>query len=166
VLSGANLPPEQDEHGLPRPSDGILTAEAIAAMPLDDLELAVLSACETGLGDMAAGEGAFGLQRAFHLAGARNVVASLWKVDDNATAALMNLFYHKLWQENKPPIVALRESQLAIYHHPEQIGALAGARGLDLSNTMKLVDEQAADSNAAKAATRLWAGFVLSGARR
>jgi CHAT domain-containing protein len=86
-LAGANRS-IRDANG----EDGILTAEAIAGQPLDHLELAVLSACETGLGEAATGEGVFGLQRAFHLAGTRNVVASLWRVDDEATAALMALF--------------------------------------------------------------------------
>ena len=89
VLAGAN-------RARTTPDRGILTAEAIAGLLLDDLELAVLSACDTGLGDVAGGEGVFGLQRAFHVAGCKNVVASLWKVDDAATAALMALFYRHL----------------------------------------------------------------------
>jgi tetratricopeptide (TPR) repeat protein len=84
VLAGANLD---------QPDSGILTAEAIAGLPLRKLELAVLSACETGLGETAGGEGVFGLQRAFHVAGTRTVIATLWKVDDQATAALMSLFF-------------------------------------------------------------------------
>ena len=91
VLAGANRPET--------PGRGILTGEAIVGLDLRGLELAVLSACETGLGDVAGGEGVFGLQRAFHVAGCRNVVASLWKVDDEATAALMALFYRHLWEE-------------------------------------------------------------------
>jgi CHAT domain len=62
-------------------------AEGLAGLNLDQLELAVLSACETGLGEAASGEGVLGLQRAFHLGGCRNLVASLWKVDDDASAA-------------------------------------------------------------------------------
>ena len=89
----------------------------------------MLSACETGLGLVGGGEGVFGLQRAFHLAGAHNVVASLWKVDDQATAALMALFYDRLWQQGKPPLEALREAQLALYRQPELVGKLAAARG-------------------------------------
>ena len=79
----------------------ILTAEAIAGLDLQRLELAVLSACETGLGEVAAGEGVFGLQRAFHQAGCRNVVASLWTMDDQATTVLMRLFYEELWQKHR-----------------------------------------------------------------
>src|SRR5262249_38779105 len=116
VLAGANLQGKEAS-----PDGGIVTAEALAGLNLVGLELAVLSACETGLGEAASGEGVFGLQRAFHLAGTRNVVASLWKVDDDATAALMALFYHQLWQENQPPLEALRRAQLALYRHPQDI---------------------------------------------
>jgi CHAT domain-containing protein len=155
VLSGANLA------GKDAPADGgILTAEAIAGLDLDGLDLAVLSACETGLGEVAGGEGVFGLQRAFHIAGAKNVVASLWKVDDEATAALMGLFYHQLWHEGKTPLEALRQAQLTLYRHPERIPALARERGPDFAKASRL---PAAPTGEARAAARLWAGFVLSG---
>ena len=81
---------------------------------MQDLDLVVLSACETGLGTVAGGEGVFGLQRAFHLAGARTVVASLWKVDDTATRKLMRLFYSKLWEQGMPAAEALRQAQLTV----------------------------------------------------
>jgi CHAT domain-containing protein len=158
VLAGAN------RRGKEAPADGgVLTAEAIAGLDLAGLELAVLSACETGLGEVAGGEGVFGLQRAFHIAGAKNVVASLWQVDDEATAALMGLFYHHLWVEKRPPIEALRQAQLTLYHHPECIGPLARARGPDFEKAARLA---ATPQAATRAPARLWAGFVLSGLGR
>ena len=77
------------------PGRGIVTGEQLIDLDLSGLELAVLSACETGLGDVAGGQGTFGLQRAFHYAGTTNVVCSLWKVPDQSTAALMHLFYQQ-----------------------------------------------------------------------
>ena len=109
VLAGANRP-SADVDGSTRDDLGILTAEAIAGLPLQDLELVVLSACETGLGLVGGGEGVFGLQRAFHLADAHNVIASLWRVDDQATAALMAIFYDQLWRQHKPPMEASRRA--------------------------------------------------------
>src|SRR5262249_46293223 len=130
VLAGANLPPAKGQDPLDY-AQGTLTAETLVGLDLRRLDLAVLSACETGLGDVAGGEGVFGLQRAFHLGGARNVVASLWKVDDQATAALMAVFYARLWDPDHPlpPGEALREAQLTLYRHPDRIAGLAGERG-------------------------------------
>jgi len=166
VLAGANLPRARDEYGITRGDGGILTAEAIAALPLDKLELAVLSACDTGVGEVAAGEGVFGLQRAFHLAGARNVVASLWKVDDKPTAALMGLFYHNLWAKKMPPLQALRQAQLQIYHHPESIDTLADSRGLAFDRPTPLPNGGHKKPASTTAPARQWAAFVLSGAGR
>ena len=166
VLAGANRP-STDVDGLTHDDLGILTAEAIAGLPLQDLELVVLSACDTGLGlGFGGGEGVFGLQRAFHLAGAHNVVASLWQVDDEATAALMAIFYDQLWQKHKPPIEALRTAQLTLYRHPERIGALAKARGPDFDKLVPLPDPGPANGQPAgtqHAPIEKWAAFVLSG---
>jgi CHAT domain-containing protein len=78
----------------------------------------VLSACETGLGATAGGEGVKGLQNAFHQAGCRTVVASLWRVDDAATRALMDRFYTNLWEKKQPPLEALRDAQLSVLDDP------------------------------------------------
>ena len=121
MLAGANQPTDAD--------NGILTGEAVAGLDLDGMDLVVLSACQTGLGEAAAGEGVFGLQRAFHIGGARNVVASLWKVNDEATAALMNLFYYHLWEKGESPLEALHHAQLELYRNPQGVPALARPRG-------------------------------------
>ena len=77
------------------------------------MELVVLSACNTGRGQVAGGEGVLGLQRAFQLAGARSVVASLWGVPDKETHELMREFYHRVWSERPVPRAeALRQAQL------------------------------------------------------
>ncbi|MGH7222322.1 MAG: CHAT domain-containing protein, partial [Gemmataceae bacterium] len=98
--------------GLVLANGTVLTGSTISALSLEGLYLVVLSACETGLGEYTAGEGVQALQRAFHLAGCPNVIASLWKVDDAATNVLMAEFYHKLWGQNLEPLEALRKAQL------------------------------------------------------
>jgi CHAT domain-containing protein/tetratricopeptide (TPR) repeat protein len=92
-LAGANLHGEgADALGA---EDGILTAEEVTAMNLDGTELVVLSACETGLGEVKSGEGVYGLRRAFQMAGARTVVSALWPVSDEATAEMMSKLYER-----------------------------------------------------------------------
>ncbi len=105
--------------------DGILTALEVASLDLSGCELAVLSACETGLGMTAGGEGLLGLQRAFQVAGAQAVVASLWSVGDKPTQALMARFYENLWRKNLPPPAALREAQLYMLREGLDRGGLS-----------------------------------------
>jgi CHAT domain-containing protein len=88
-------------------------ARDVAAMDLFATELVVLSACDTGVGQVQLGEGVFGLRRAFAVAGARTLVISLWKVPDTETALLMELFYKKLVDGSKPA-QALRLAQLEL----------------------------------------------------
>jgi tetratricopeptide (TPR) repeat protein/CHAT domain-containing protein len=158
VLAGANNPATAGPEG------GIVTGEQLVQLPLERLELAVLSACETGLGELTGGEGVQGLVRAFHLAGCPTVVASLWSVDDNATAALMTVFYDGLWSKGKTPLEALRRAQLAIYHHPELIAALAGDEGE--VKTAALATADAPSAGRRRTPVRQWAAFVLSGTGR
>ena len=103
-----------DEKGVRQ--DGFLRLHDIYNLNLP-VDLVVLSACETGLGKEVKGEGLIGLVRGFMYAGAPAVIASSWKVDDSATAALMTELYRGLF-EGKPPPAALREAQVAVSKIP------------------------------------------------
>jgi CHAT domain-containing protein/tetratricopeptide (TPR) repeat protein len=92
--------------------DGILTAEEVAALDLQGVEWAVLSACDTGVGEVRAGEGVFGLRRAFQVAGARTVIMSLWPVDDEDTRRWMTGLYERRFARGIGTMEALRESTL------------------------------------------------------
>jgi CHAT domain-containing protein len=139
VFAGVNRPDR-------RPEDTILTALEAADLDLGKVELVVLSACETGRGRVAGGEGVLGLQRAFQLAGARSVVASLWRIPDEETHQLMREFYRRVWQEE--PISkaeALRQAQLWMLDNWKARGTL----------------ERSAPKGPPP--PYVWAAFVLSG---
>lgn len=115
-LSGGEMPAEAE--------DGVLLAEDVTGIDLLNTELVVLSACETGLGDVHVGEGVFGLRRAFMLSGAKTLVMSLWKVPDRATQELMVDFYERLLR-GEPRAAALSQAQRELkkrYRHPRDWG--------------------------------------------
>jgi len=110
AFAGANhrddAPPDGD--------DGILTAEEIGAMDLSGVRWAVLSACETGVGEVQAGEGVLGLRRAFQVAGARTTIMSLWRVDDQATRQWMGALYRARLVGGRNTAESVREAALEI----------------------------------------------------
>jgi len=94
--------------------DGILTAEEVAGLNLNGVEWAVLSACDTGLGEIRAGEGVFGLRRAFQVAGVRTVIMSLWPVDDQATRAWMRALYEARFRRGLSTADAVHSASVAV----------------------------------------------------
>ena len=109
-----------DEHG--RPQDGFLRLYEIFNLKLD-ADLVVLSACQTALGKEIKGEGLVGLTRGFMYAGAPRVVASLWKVSDEATAELMKRFYQKMLRDGLRPAAALRAAQVSMLNEKQRSAA-------------------------------------------
>lgn len=111
ALTGKLIPPNIE--------DGILTAKEISELDLRGLDMVVLSACQTGLGDIK-GDGVFGLQRGFKKAGAHTLLMSLWKVDDKATQMLMTHFYENL-TSGKGKLESLREAQRYVREYVEMV---------------------------------------------
>ena len=143
VLAGANLPTVEGK------DDGILTALEVSQLDLSIVELATLSACETGLGKSAGGEGLLGLQRAFQISGAKSVMATLWTVSDDASRALMIDFYDNLWNKKLSKLEALRQAQLKMLREGIQRGVVR--------------DDLPATAKPRRLPPYYWAPFVLSG---
>ncbi|WP_205909867.1 CHAT domain-containing protein, partial [Prochlorococcus sp.P1363] len=118
VLAGANQPKANSN------DDGYLTALEVAKLDWQGTEMVVISGCESGKGDIQAGEGVYGLKRAIAVAGARSSLLSLWKVDDAATAAFMQSFYERLKAgEGRADALAatqkeFREHKIPGWRHP------------------------------------------------
>ncbi|MFQ6104596.1 MAG: tetratricopeptide repeat protein [Candidatus Glassbacteria bacterium] len=113
ALAGANHLMAENGGYAGQNGDGILTALEVSGLNLVGTELATLSACETGIGEVRNGEGVYGLRRAFQCAGVETIVMSLWKVPDRETYELMNSFY-KYWGQGYSKREALRQSVLNV----------------------------------------------------
>jgi CHAT domain-containing protein len=167
ALAGASRPAADSAKN----EDGILTAEEVEGFDLRGTELVVLSACDTGLGNIELGQGVLGLQRAFHSAGAQTLITSLWKLEDAATSVLIEEFYTNLWQKKMPKLEALRQAQLTVLRNldrvqerekelqtlPSNHGEKRGVPGGKPSHI------PGANKPSVRADPILWAAFVLSG---
>jgi CHAT domain-containing protein len=153
ALAGANNPPEiPDDPALldQMPDDGFLTADEIAVLPLGSAQLVVLSACDSGLGATAGGEGLLGVQRAFQVAGARTTIASLWMVNDEATRRIMEEFYRNYLDKKMSTLKALQEAQIWALNNPDLI-----PRGADAPPD---------EGRLERLPPQFWAAFTISGA--
>jgi tetratricopeptide (TPR) repeat protein len=119
ILAGAPDPTKEEKRAdLSGSNNGVLTAYEAMNLNLEGTTLLVLSACETGLGEVRAGEGVYGLQRAFQVAGARTLLMSLWKVDDAATQLLMTSFY-TTWTKTGNKLTAFKQAQAQLRANPK-----------------------------------------------
>jgi CHAT domain-containing protein len=125
ILAGANQ--RQSGPG----EDGVLTALEAAGLDLWGTRLVVLSACETGLGEIKNGEGVYGLRRALVLAGSESQVMSLWQVSDAATRDLMAAYYTRL-QAGEGRTEALRQVQLTMIKSGGTTAPAGAQRGIGL----------------------------------
>lgn len=116
--------------------ESVVTGEQFASVDLTNNQLVVLSACESGVGERVLGEGVFGLQRAFHIAGARHVVATLWPVSDQDAVELMDQFYRVLLQQQCSPAKALRLAQLEMMNQRSD-GQRSNELGSDKANVRR-----------------------------
>ena len=151
VLAGANRPANAPAGT----DDGVFTAAEVAGLDMRTCKLAVLSACETGLGATAGGEGVLGLQRALQLAGAKSTVGTLWQIPDGATQKLMARFYDNLWQKKMPTLEALREAQIWMLKR--------GRADAEVQRAMVRTDLQSIAPADGRLPPFYWAAFTLSG---
>ena len=156
VFAGAN----QIRSDANAQQDGILTALEISNLPMDHVNLVVMSACESGLGKIESGEGMLSLERAFQIGGARTVVSSLWMVDSMATRILMERFLRNLWVEKMTKKEALREAQIWMLRNPKEV-----VRKMDESSIRGIgkVKGREIDEDEVRTPPYYWAPWSLSG---
>lgn len=111
LLAGANKSWFDSNAALSQSEDGVLSADEISLMDLSATKLVILSACESGLGEIQGNEGVYGLQRAFKIAGVQSMIMSLWQVPDKQTAELMELFYENWLVKGMSIRISLQTAQ-------------------------------------------------------
>jgi CHAT domain-containing protein len=139
-------------------SSGLVRYQDVLGLHLDT-NLAVLSACNTGAGNVFPRQGPLSLARAFLHAGSRAVIASLWEADDLATRDLMERFYSEYIGHGRSPFVALREAKLELLHRSGNAVEARGDRGAAPGSSQAV-------GGARVRATFGWAGFVYFGLPR
>jgi CHAT domain-containing protein len=158
-------------------NDGILTAKELSVLDFRNADIVVMSACETGLGEIN-GEGVFGLQRAFKMAGAKTIMMSLWQVSDDATRLLMTSFYRNLSQ-GMSKREAFRSAQQEVRNYTTD-GTSSEERGIsgkekklnkgkmgggnqpaEVSKQPAEGSQQKAEVSKPYASPYYWAGFIL-----
>lgn len=156
VLADANNYSKPATVGSTRESqdDGLVNADEMALLDFSKAELAVLSACETGLGKNAGAEGLLGLQRAMHVAGASTTITTLWKIDDPSAQKIMEKFYSIYLVGGKSPLDALHEAQIWAIRNPNLFPIKYRTRGLPEPKTSE---------TALRLSPEVWAPFVASG---
>ena len=134
MFAGANsaLDPQRSKNIPDGVDDGVLTAKEISRLDFRGLDLVVLSACQTGLGEVS-GEGVFGLQRGFKKAGAQTIVMSLWEVSDESTQLLMTEFFKNLTagQPKRAAFLAAQNVVRQKYPNPLHWAAFVMVDGLN-----------------------------------
>lgn len=156
ALKGERLPEGVD--------DGILTAMEVSQLDLQGLDLVVLSACQTGLGEIK-GDGVFGLQRGFKKAGANSIMMSLWKVDDTATRMLMGQFYKNL-TSGMSKHESLKQAQKYLREYEVEVEMAQDTRHQISAHAKEQAQQEANKEKTTKKVKRYqdpyyWAGFIL-----
>lgn len=156
ALTGIKLPEGVD--------DGILTAKEIAKLDLRGMDMVVLSACETGLGEIK-GDGVFGLQRGFKKAGANSLLMSLWKVDDEATRLLMTQFYKNL-TSGMSKYESLRQAQKYLREYEVEVDVKSDTRPAISARAKEQAQQNANKETTFKKVKKYedpkyWAAFIL-----